>query len=82
MIREITVGKFKMAIPDDAMTVNCYGKTLLPGLIDAHIHVGLFDGDENEQPRQNHPSMLIIKALKVMEDTLYQGFTTCRDAGS
>jgi len=81
VIREITVGKFKMTIPADAMIVNCYGKTLLPGLIDAHIHVGLFDGDENEQPRQNHPSMLIIKALKVMEDTLYQGFTTCRDAG-
>lgn len=80
VIREVIEG-IPQHIPSNAETINCNGKTLLPGLIDAHIHAGLFDLDNNEQPRRNHPSMLVIKALKIMEDTLYQGFTTCRDAG-
>lgn len=80
VIREVSDGNKKYNF-GNAEIIDCKGKTMLPGLIDAHIHIGLFDLDINEQPRQNYPSMLVIKALKVMEDTLYQGFTACRDVG-
>lgn len=79
-IKEVGSGTPR-AMPADAEVVNCKGMTLMPGLIDAHIHVGLFDRDLGEQPRRYHPSMQVIKALKVLEDTLMQGFTTCREAG-
>jgi len=61
--------------------IDCKGQTLLPGLIDAHIHVGIVDENLIEQQRRNFPSMLVIKGVKVLENTLEQGFTTARDAG-
>lgn len=79
-IQEVGAGTPRMTMKD-AIIVNCKGKTLMPGLIDAHIHLGLFDKDLGEQPRIYYPSMQVIKALKVLEDTLMQGFTTCREAG-
>jgi imidazolonepropionase-like amidohydrolase len=53
----------------------------MPGLIDAHMHINLFDGDTTEQVRRYLPSMIVIKCLKVLEDTLFQGFTSVLDAG-
>jgi imidazolonepropionase-like amidohydrolase len=79
-IKEVGSGTPK-AIPPDADVVDCKGMTLMPGLIDAHIHLGLFDRDLGEQPRRYYPSMQVVKALGVLEDTLMQGFTTCREAG-
>lgn len=64
-----------------AEIVDCHGSTLMPGLIDAHIHLNLFDTNPMEQIRHNLPSMIVIKCLEIMEDTLMQGFTTALDAG-
>ena len=63
------------------MVIDCKGQTLLPGLIDAHIHAGVVDENFDAQQRSNFPSMLAIKGAKVLEETLEQGFTTARDAG-
>lgn len=79
VIREITDGKG--TTPPNAEVVDCRGKTLMPGLIDAHMHVNLFMGDASEQTRRNLPSMIVIRCLGVMEDTLMQGFTSALDAG-
>ncbi|MCF7936074.1 MAG: amidohydrolase family protein [Synergistales bacterium] len=68
-------------IPAGADVVDCGGRTLMPGLIDAHMHAGLVEANLVEQARMNYPSMLVIKAANILTDTLYQGFTTCRDAG-
>lgn len=65
----------------EGSVIDCKGQTLLPGLIDAHIHVGIVDENLSEQQRRNFPSMLVIKGVKVLENTLEQGFTTARDAG-
>ena len=62
-------------------TVDCHGCTLMPGLIDAHIHVSLFDNDLGELGRRSYPAMHYVRALGVLKDTLDQGFTTVRDAG-
>lgn len=63
------------------IVVDCKGQTLLPGLIDAHIHAGIVEENISEQQRGNFPSMLAIKGARVLEETLEQGFTTARDAG-
>lgn len=64
-----------------AEVIDCKGLTLLPGLIDAHIHVSLFDNDLGEIGRRNYPAMHYAKAFGILKDTLDQGFTTVRDAG-
>jgi imidazolonepropionase-like amidohydrolase len=54
---------------------------LLPGLIDAHIHVGAVEANIMEQQRRHYTSMLVIRSLKIIKETLDQGFTTARDGG-
>jgi imidazolonepropionase-like amidohydrolase len=68
-------------IPSNAFTVDCRGQSLLPGLIDAHVHLGAVDANIIEQQRRYFSSLLVVKTLKIMEQTLDQGFTTVRDAG-
>lgn len=80
VIRDITDGK-PGSISSDAEVVDCKGRTLMPGLIDTHIHLNLFDAAAPEQTRRNLPSMIVVKQLNVMEDTLMQGFTSALDAG-
>jgi len=62
-------------------TVDLKGRTLMPGLTDAHVHVCAVEGNTAEQHRHNPPSLVIAKALRRMEQALMQGFTTVRDAG-
>ena len=79
LIREVLDGN-PASLPNGAEVVDCAGKTLMPGLIDAHMHIGMFEGDAEAQARCNLPSMSVIKSLGVMEDTLMQGFTSVLDA--
>jgi len=79
-IKEILPGS-PGQIPAGAVTVDCRRQTLLPGLIDAHVHVGAVDANIMEQQRIYHPSLLVIRTLKVIQESLDQGFTTLRDAG-
>ena len=63
---------------DDAIVIDCSGRFLLPGLTDAHVHLGATEPDG----RATRP--LAVYALKVaafIEETLDQVFTTVRDAG-
>jgi imidazolonepropionase-like amidohydrolase len=68
-------------VPSDAIIIDCHHQALLPGLIDAHVHVGAVEADLIEQRRRSFTSLLIIRTLKVMKEALDQGFTTVRDAG-
>lgn len=67
--------------PTGAQVIDGKGQTLLPGLIDAHVHVGAVEADILKQQRNMYPSLLVVRTLKVLEETLEQGFTTVRDAG-
>ena len=62
-------------------TIDLKGRTLMPGLTDAHVHICAVDGNIPEQHRYNPPSLIAAKALRRMEQCLMQGFTTVRDAG-
>ena len=56
------------------------GRTLMPGLIDAHVHVVAVDAvlaRLSEQPL----TLVILQAGRVLENMLKRGFTTVRDAG-
>ena len=64
-----------------AETTDCKGKTLMPGLIDAHMHASLYTNDLGDLHRRYLPSMGCFMMAKIYEDTLLQGFTTVRDAG-
>jgi len=79
VIREISDSP--LSVPGDAVIVDCAGKTLMPGLIDGHMHANLFAADITGQTRQNLPSMIVIKCLQILQDTLMQGFTSALDAG-
>ena len=79
-IKEILPGS-PGPIPSGAATIDCRHQTLLPGLIDAHVHIGAVDANIMEQQRMYHPSLLVIRTLKVIQESLDQGFTTLRDAG-
>ncbi len=79
-IKEILPG-LPGRLPSDATVIDCRHQTLLPGLIDAHVHVGAVEANIMEQRRHNYASLLVIRAVKVIKETLDQGFTTIREAG-
>ena len=64
----------------DAQVIDLAGRTLMPGLIDAHVHVIAVDAALArlaEQPL----TLTSLQAGRVMEGMLARGFTTVRDAG-
>jgi imidazolonepropionase-like amidohydrolase len=77
VIRSGKVGPLKGKVE----TLDLKGRTLMPGLTDAHVHVCAVEGNTAEQHRANPPSLVVAKALRRMEQALMQGYTTVRDAG-
>jgi imidazolonepropionase-like amidohydrolase len=64
-----------------ADSVDCTGRTLVPGLIDAHVHAAAIDVNILEQHRVYPPSLAALHTARLLSQTLAQGFTTVRDAG-
>src|SRR6266542_6164856 len=69
------------ALKGKVETLDLKGRTLMPGLTDAHVHVCAVEGNIAEQHRYNPPSLIAAKSLRRIEQALMQGFTTVRDAG-
>jgi imidazolonepropionase-like amidohydrolase len=63
---------------DDA--VDCAGRTILPGLIDSHVHL-MIDGLDPLGWLHNPFSLQFCRAVHTMRATLAAGITTVRDAG-
>jgi imidazolonepropionase-like amidohydrolase len=75
-IREVSDRPIRM---EGARRIDLQGKTLMPGLIDAHCHVIL--SDLNIQGVDAVPPTLVTAmAGKLMGEMLDRGFTTIRDA--
>jgi imidazolonepropionase-like amidohydrolase len=67
-------------VSDGTQIVDIAGRTLMPGLIDAHVHVIAVDAALArlaEQPL----TLTSLQAARVLEGMLARGFTTVRDAG-
>jgi imidazolonepropionase-like amidohydrolase len=70
-------------LPPDAEVLDLGNATLLPGLIDAHIH--LMDDPGTSWIRQRAyetPALWALRAARNAERALMAGFTTVRDTGS
>ena len=63
----------------DAATIDCDGRTLMPGLTDAHVHAAIIETDLAKILREA-PATIALRIKDVLEDTLRAGFTTIRDA--
>lgn len=84
-----SVGKAEdITIPESCESIDITGKTIMPGMIDTHVH--LVGGPRENQvwkwgvlpPLLEHPLPLIgLKAYARARRTLEMGFTTLRDVG-
>lgn len=85
--RLVAVGGQEIAIPQEAQVVDVSGKLVMPGLIDAHCHLGiaeeiyLFEGDDvNEESDPITPHLRALDAVNPLdpafEDALRAGITT------
>ena len=68
------------ATSPDAEVMDVRGKTVMPGLIDCHVHV--IATTTNLGKNADLPNSLVaLRSAKIMERMLMRGFTTVRDLG-
>jgi imidazolonepropionase-like amidohydrolase len=74
----------EIKIPGAAEVIEANGKTIMPGMIDAHVHlasvVGV-DPDAATAILRTPPALLVLHAAKHAREMLEAGFTTVRDVG-
>lgn len=68
--------------PQGAQVIDLGNTTLLPGLIDAHVHLFLHPGAEDLQTVEESVPWRTIIALNAARDDLMAGFTAERDMGT
>ena len=79
----IQVGKQgKVKAEQDAIIIDLEGKTLLPGLMDMHVHLNSDAEDNFLASKGNSVPRQTVKAVKNAKKTLMAGFTTVRNLGS
>jgi imidazolonepropionase-like amidohydrolase len=70
----------QVAIPRDAMVIDAKGGSILPGLIDCHVHF-MLEYPDIMRGLATLPSLRLLQAIPRMRATLEAGITTVRDAG-
>ena len=77
IIREVTTTEVKVS---SDFRLDCGGRVLMPGMIDAHIHTNTptFSFYNNDRLP---PTLMANHAAIILEGMLKRGFTTVRDAG-
>ncbi len=73
-------GQDQVKIPRDATVIDAMGGSILPGLIDCHVHF-LLEYPDILRGLITRPSLHLLQAIPRMRATLEAGFTTVRDAG-
>ena len=68
--------------PAGAEVIDLGDRTLMPGLIDAHVHLFLHPGAEDLQTVQESVPQRTITAVLAARDDLMAGFTAERDMGT
>jgi len=75
------VGK-DISIPQDAEIIDASGKTVMPGMIDAHMHLFGSRFEDQVVDRLSHPREVgLIKAIFDARQCLSEGYTTVKDCG-
>jgi len=76
-IREVSTAPIRSPTAD---TIECAGRTLMPGLIDCHVHVYL--SEVNIRYLESVPlTLMTARGAGLMRAMLDRGFTTVRDTG-
>jgi imidazolonepropionase-like amidohydrolase len=77
IIREVSARPIKL---EKADVIDCDGRTLMPGLIDSHVHVVL--SDVVIRNMESVPlTLMTARAADLMRKMLDRGFTSVRDTG-
>jgi len=67
-------------VSKDIKIIDAKGATVMPGLVDAHVHIIVTSTDAADRNNWT-PGYLTVRALKSATDMLHRGFTTVRDVG-
>lgn len=78
----ITAAGASLTRPPNAVTVDLGRLTLMPGLIDAHVHLFLHPGAEDLQTVEESVPQRVIAATLAARADLMAGFTAERDMGT
>ena len=80
LIKSVVPHQPDVFIASGTKVIKAQGKTLMPGLIDCHVHV--IAAHLNLNVTANQPNVFAtLRALPIMKGMLMRGFTTVRDAG-
>ena len=69
-----------VTIPKGAQVLDAAGHTVLPGIIDCHVH-GTYRARDMRQHLLNAPTYNVLRSTAVLRETLACGVTTARDMG-
>ncbi|MSQ19494.1 MAG: amidohydrolase family protein [Betaproteobacteria bacterium] len=69
-----------IVIPRDAIKIDVTGLTVLPGIIDCHVH-GTYRARDMRQHLLNAPTYNVLRSTAILDETLACGVTTARDMG-
>lgn len=70
------------SVPEGAEIIDLGGKTIIPGMIDCHIHMDLHGMADTHDENFVEDKLRTIRTAKNMEKTLQKGITTVRNVGS
>jgi imidazolonepropionase-like amidohydrolase len=79
-IVEVVENGHQLTATADVPIVDAGGRTVMPGLIDAHVHASITTVDLASMTRRS-ASWVAIETKFILEGMLRRGFTTVRDAG-
>lgn len=82
LVRGTTIAAIgpEVAAPEDVPVVDLAGRTLMPGLVDCHVHVNAHSADLAAVADES-PAYVAVKAAIELRAMLHRGFTTVRDPG-
>ena len=70
----------ELACPAGVAAYDAAGMTVMPGMIDCHDHQAAINGTLRDRAAIP-PSLVVLKTMETLKQTLHNGFTAIRDAG-
>src|SRR5262249_43886876 len=67
-------------VPRGARVIDAAGRTVLPGIIDCHVH-STYRARDIRKHLTNTPTYNVLRSTHILEETLACGVTTARDMG-